>query len=401
MANATSTVTASATQRSPSQADQRLLSIDNLRWVIIILVVVAHVAVTYSPLGGCYYKEHETLDTPSFLAFAFLEMHLQAFFMGLLFLIAGYFVPGAFGRKGPRRFVADRAVRLGLPTLVYALVLEPFIAVGLLDYLKQHGTTFPVAYAQYITTLQFVGGTGPLWFALALLVFCVAYALVRSALGWRWQVVKTEDAQVPAYRALLALGGLMALCSFLVRLVLPIGTDVLNMQLCFFPQYILLFGVGVLAYRGDWLRRVPRDLGLSCLRLAFTAGPFIWFLIMISGGAASRDFSAFFGGFRWQSAAYAAWESFFCVTVCVGLLVWFRENFNQQGRLAKFLADNSFAVYVLHAPLIVALTKAFHGLGVHPFVKFLLLCIISLPTCFLFAHLVARRIPGLNRLLYY
>ena len=37
--------------------------------------------------------------------------------MGLLFLIAGYFVPDSFDRKGPAKFLRDRMVQLGISTL--------------------------------------------------------------------------------------------------------------------------------------------------------------------------------------------------------------------------------------------------------------------------------------------
>jgi len=58
----------------------------------------------------------------------------QAYFMGLLFLIAGYFVPDSFDRKGPARFLRDRAVRLGIPTLIYMLFINPSIEYLLLAF---------------------------------------------------------------------------------------------------------------------------------------------------------------------------------------------------------------------------------------------------------------------------
>ena len=42
----------------------------------------------------------------------------QAYFMGLLFLISGYFSPQSLDRKGPARFVRDRLIRLGIPLVV-------------------------------------------------------------------------------------------------------------------------------------------------------------------------------------------------------------------------------------------------------------------------------------------
>lgn len=63
----------------PSPAPARWFYLDHLRAVLVILVVVLHAAVTYSGLGGWYYKEPAELLFPEFLGFAWLESHLQAF----------------------------------------------------------------------------------------------------------------------------------------------------------------------------------------------------------------------------------------------------------------------------------------------------------------------------------
>jgi len=49
----------------------------------------------------------------------------QAYFMGLLFLLSGYFTRGPYERKGPGKFLTDRLLRLGAPTLVYVLIISP------------------------------------------------------------------------------------------------------------------------------------------------------------------------------------------------------------------------------------------------------------------------------------
>jgi fucose 4-O-acetylase-like acetyltransferase len=50
--------------------------------------------------------------------------------MGVLFLISGYVSPGSLDRKGPRRFVTDRLIRLGIPLLVFFFVLNPIAVIG-------------------------------------------------------------------------------------------------------------------------------------------------------------------------------------------------------------------------------------------------------------------------------
>ncbi|HEY2401072.1 MAG TPA: acyltransferase family protein, partial [Steroidobacteraceae bacterium] len=103
----------------------RLYYIDNLRWTLVILVISMHAGDTYSPLGNWYFVDRTPLATPVLLLFAAWQMFLQAFFMGLLFFIAGLFVPPSFDRKGTVSFVRDRARRLGVPLLFYMFVLGP------------------------------------------------------------------------------------------------------------------------------------------------------------------------------------------------------------------------------------------------------------------------------------
>ena len=111
---------------STAVAGTRLAFIDNLRTLIIVLVIMVHLSITYGGEGGWYYKEGKA-DLISGLILTFHNATCQSFFMGCLFLISGYFTPGSFDRKGPRRFLIERVVRLGIPMLFYDLVIHPFL----------------------------------------------------------------------------------------------------------------------------------------------------------------------------------------------------------------------------------------------------------------------------------
>lgn len=71
-------------------------------------VVMHHLAVTYSAFGSWYYIEPPHLDTLSTVWFAFYLSFQQAYFLGLLFLLSGYFVAGSYDRKGFGRLVRGR-----------------------------------------------------------------------------------------------------------------------------------------------------------------------------------------------------------------------------------------------------------------------------------------------------
>lgn len=374
---------ASVVSPAPTTTPARLLFIDNLRWLMIVLVITMHAAVTYSNMGRWYYTEKAHLDLASLLFFATYQVWLQAFFMGFLFFIAGYFVPPAFERKGPARFLRDRAVRLGLPSLVYMLVIGPSNIYFLLGA-RHRGRSYA----------SFLGESGPLWFCLALLIFCLIYAGVRvivrrpvSGSGW-----------LPANRHVVLFILTIAAATFLVRIVQPIGTAVWNMQLCFFSQYVLLFIAGLHAYRHGWLLRIPRSFGMRWLALSVGGGAVAWLVILVLATRMHWQTSSFDGGARWQSAVLSTWESFFCVGVCLGLMVLFREHFNTQGRLVQFLSANAFAVYVFHPPVVIAASLALRGFHAPPVSKFAIVSVIAVLVTFPVAAAL-RQVRLLKRIL--
>ncbi|HWR39565.1 MAG TPA: acyltransferase family protein [Patescibacteria group bacterium] len=371
--------------------------IDYLRLGLIVLVVMQHLSVTYSGIGSWYYLERGALSLPETTCFLLFNSFNQAYFMGLLFLVAGYFVPGAYDKKGFWRFNRDRLFRLGVPALFYMLAIHPLIVYGMGVAEVRPRVEFLPYYTDYISHGQFLSGSGPLWFAVALLFFCFVYSLLRLAGG---KVAKSMQAELPTTGRILAVWLLIALVAFSIRLVQPIGTSIFNMQLCFFSEYVFLFAAGIAAQRRRWFTLLRYEYGVKWLKAVLLIGMPCWFFIMIAGGVITTQagFEALCGGWHWQAAAYALLESFIGVGMSIGLLAVFREKCNQKNKSWLLLADNSFAVYMFHAPIIVALAISLRGLAWLLLLKFLLLSIISLPICFAATHFIFRRLPLVKKM---
>ena len=380
-----------------SAVKTRFEFVDNLRWVMIVLVVSMHAAVTYSHVGSWYFMEDPKPELPTFLAFATYQVFLQAFFMGLLFLIAGYFVPRAYDQKGFWKFLRDRAIRLGIPSVLFMLFIQPVTVYWLLrDFADHSRPALGRAYWPYLSSGRVLSGSGPMWFTVALLVFSLVYGIVR--LLRPKAPAGDSESPLPGHAQVVGLAILIALSTFLVRIVQPMGTSVLNMQLCFFSQYIFLFAVGIYAGRRNWLVRIPYAFGMRWLRLALVVGSLVWALLGFAIMSTHSD-AKLSGGISWQSAALCFWESFFCVGVCLGLIVLFREKFNRQGRIARWLSDNCFAVYFFHTPLLIAVTLVLRDLVAPKPIKFLMATILGVAVSYLASSLVFRRIPILRRVL--
>ncbi len=377
----------------------RLPWIDHLRTAVIVLVVNMHACVTYSHVGDWYMMADPEPTMAAKVPFIVWQGMLQSFFMGLLFFVSAYFAAGSLARRGPGGFARERLVRLGLPALFYMLAIHPFILLVLNPWNYSFGP--PAAfYAHYVTSGRFLGSSGPLWFAVALLLFCLALAAWRSARGpdANVRITNIGGGRQPSGKLLLVSALALGLGTFAVRLVQPIGTNVMNLQLCFFVQYIAWFIAGLHAARHGWL--VPLAASPQARTagwLALVGGP-LAMLGLLAFGAKNATVETFFGGMHWQAFGLALWEQFTGLGLALGALALFSQRFDTDSRGLRWLADRSFAVYVLHAPVLVALAMLFRALPYHLYGLVALLTVTGLVTSYVLADL-ACRIPGLRSIL--
>lgn len=371
----------------------RLAWIDQLRTLAIVLVVNMHACVTYSHVGSWYVSDGPDPEPVKKLLFLIWQGHLQAFFMGILFLLAGYFAHRSLERRGTAPFLRERLLRLGLPALVYMVALHPLIRYVINPNRDEF---IPHAYFWYLVDFRFLSGSGPMWFALALLIFCAVLA------AWRRLVPPAAPAgrptgAVPRSGAVAAWAGVLVLSTFLIRTVQPIGTSVLNMQLCYFPQYVMAFAAGVAAARNDWLQalarsRLARRAGWTALFL----GPVALVGVLVAGGILKgADLQAFAGGWRLQSLGLSAWEQLAGFGLGLGALAFCSGKLARVTPLSEWLSRRSFGVYFLHAPVLVLFTVILRPWGIDPFFKVSILTAAGLAVSFALSE-VASRIPGLR-----
>lgn len=375
----------------------RLAFVDNLRILLVILVILQHLAITYGGEGVWHYYEGRA-DTITAIVLTLFIAFNQAFFMGFFFLIAAYFVPRSLERKGCTQFLRDRLLRLGVPLVLQLLVVAPLLSYGLGITIWGFDGSFWTYIGDYWKKYELLD-VGPLWFVEALLMFSVAYAL------W-WWLAKPSAAEVGTGNAapgdgVIAVSALvLGLITFVVRIWLPVGWSFapLGFQFPHFPQYISLFIVGTIAYRRGWLPSICEDTARGVLWrrvVAFLIA--IAPVLFVAGGALQGSTAAFRGGLHWQALTYALWEQFLCVGLVISLLVTFRRRFDRQGRLARAMSGSAYAVYICHAAILVTVSIGLRNIEVYPLLKFVLASLVSLPICFVVGRLVtglpiARRI---------
>jgi surface polysaccharide O-acyltransferase-like enzyme len=383
------------TNEKPKKA--RMFFVDNLRILLIVLLILHHLIITYGHSGMWYYLEGRPDDLTNLIATLFTAVN-QAFFLAFFFMISGYFTPGSYDRKGAGPFLKDRLLRLGIPLLIYIILIDPLIQYIVAVNVR----SFPGSFWQFLT--RYFGnyrglGTGPLWFIESLLIFAVFYVLWRL-LAKAAATPPQRDGTPPSNLAVAVFALLLGVITFIVRIWRPVGWEfeLLRLQFPYFPQYIALFVVGIIAYRGNWFLGISKGTGRLWLGIAAFCILVLLPLVFVLGGALEGNVDPFLGGVSWQSLALSVWEQFVCVGMVIGLLVWFRERLNSQRALAKAMSASAYTVYLIHAPVLVLLALALRGISLHALLKFVLVAPLAIALCFLIANYL-RQLPLARRIL--
>ena len=308
------------------------------------------------------------------------------FLMGLFFLIAGLLTPGALERKGTRRFVHDRLLRLGIPFAVFTLLLWPLLMYAVREPFRHEGSLW-----YWFVHEEPILDNGPLWFVGVLLIYSLGYA------GWR--AVRPGAPVTPGAlsgRTLVALGAAIALSSFVIRLRFAADTgQVVNLHLWEWPQCLGLFALGVASGRRGWLDPVPDGLRRRCGVVALAATSAIPALIFTSSPL-GIDEDAYMGGLGWPSLATCLAEGALAVAGCVWVIGFARRRLTTPVR--TWPARSAYAAFVIQGPVLLGLAVGLRAAPLPGDLKALLVASGGVAGSFLAAHPLVTRTP-LGRIL--
>lgn len=372
----------------------RLIYLDRFRIGLTMLVVLHHVAMAYGAGGlGFYYVDlPETFISRNLLVFV---LGNQAWFMGAFFLIAGYFTPRSFDRKGTSAFVRSRAVRLGIPLIFYCLVLNPLAMTGWFHVSEELG---PISWEtfEYWDHVRM----GPTWFLALLLSFNLVYA-GRRAVGIR-RVPDSVGSKVPGPALIALFAASLAVVEYVLRMQVAVGESWGGFpSLAYLVQYIAFFFLGVVAARKDWVRTLPTSTGVGGIGAAIVA-TVVLFPLAFSGQWFSLELSEAvslaMGDGNWQSAVYAAWDATLAVGLTLGIIVSLRAMRSREHAFERLLTRSSYGTYIVHIPIVVYVAVLISDVGLSHTSRLILAAVVAVPASFALASVV-RKLPGVSRVL--
>ena len=342
---------------------EQVVAIGYLRAFVTLLVLAHHAVLAYHPYAPppaaslavlpAWWQIFPVVDPQRWPGIDLFVIWNDAFFMSLMFLLSGLFVWRSLERKGPRQFLRDRVLRLGLPFAVGALLLGP-----LAYYPAYLATTTSPSLAGFWQQWMSVGNwaSGPVWFLWLLLAFDAAAAGL-FVIAPRWPSAFGRLLSGAARRPVVFFGAVLALSA-----------------IAYIP---LTFAV----YAGSWSNWGPFALQTSRLFHYFA-----YFLIGaavghfgFSQGLLARDSNLARRWWLWVVAAVVIFALFVVATIaalmargdaplwtligsitfvldcaatsfaCLAVFARFAQRSN---RVFDSLRDNAFGIYLIHYAIV-------------------------------------------------
>ena len=338
--------------------------LDNIRWTVIILVLVFHVVSIFSSCGAVM-----SINAPGIPALDTIGYLIYPWFMCLLFVVSGICARISLEKRNGRAFVRDRARRLLLPFLSYIVFIGPLDS-GL--SIRVNG--IPEAFASLpewvVFCIRAVQGMGPSWFLLQLFVLSACLAGIRKA---------------DKKGRLSALGEKCTL-PILLLLYFPVlaSAQILYIAYTFrVGLYLLLFLMGYYVFSHE---KIMRQLQKYCLPLLGTG---------LAAGAAQTVFS---WGIPYQMTVNNPVVMLYTWLMLLGLLGAAGRWFNFRSRFTSYMSSHSFGIYYFHYVPMIYTTWFLTDRFTLPYLwNYILVFLFSLSAALLLG-MGFGRIPVLNSL---
>ena len=308
---------------------------------------------------------------------------IHLFRMSLFFLLSGYFGALLVGRKGVKKFLWNRTLRVAIPMVVFfpfllaAMSLVIIMALSM-DYEKRGLMGLIVEAieagkdAPADSTNQSTLGWMHLWFLYYLMLFSLAAAACR-----RWWHVRFD--WLFGNRLLLALAPLVLAPSVaLVGVPLPAAES--------FLPLLWPFGFYGLFYWAGW-QLFGREAALAKLQ------PYVWWIV--SGSLAlfvpyyllMPELNIEVAIRRatslppWTLAIESVLTAYLSVMLTVAALLLGQRYLSSHSPTMRFIADSSYWVYLVHLPIVLLLQTWMVPLEWNVWFKFAITTLATVIAC--------------------
>jgi surface polysaccharide O-acyltransferase-like enzyme len=379
--------------------------IDNLRSFLTLLVVAHHSSLAYTTFAKFDKTNYMSstapvVDNSRWIVMDIIEGFNDIFFMSLMFLISGLYFYRSIAKKGKRKFLSDRVLRLGLPFAIVVTLIMP-LAYYPSFYLAEQRTSFAAFIHDFIFHQHWPAG--PAWFIWVLLAFNLLAAIIPLHYFTASHTALMKLTQKPF--GFLSLFFVLAAIAY-TPLSLTVGQFTWTaigpfaFQLNRILLYFLFFLFGCCIGAPDWEGQFftgTKMLNQSAARW-LVLSMVCFFIFGFYAGLAQdlvktsrmdRDIADFIFSLLFVSS---------CIASSLAFIAFFRKRIYASGKWWKSLSANAYGIYLVHYIFVTWIQFALLSLPVPVVVKFAVVFLGALLLSFLFIQQL-RKIVWINRLI--
>lgn len=337
--------------------------IDNLRWLILLVLIPYHAAMAWNSWGEPAYIYFESDRFISGVIVFF-----SPFFMPLLFLLAGISTSYALKKRTAGEYLCERAKRLLVPLAFGTLVLMPVMCWLGDKFNYSYDGSFFEHYSIFFTRFTDLTGAdggfsfGQFWFCLYL--FVISAVTVGPLTLLKNKLKKTSKAM--PFVVVVSLG-----------LPLSILSEILSVSGKSFAEYTYLFLLGYFVFSDD--------------RTTDSAEKYRYLTLAV--GLAASLLNVYF--FLWCShepdylnTAVRYVSEWFMLLALIGVA---KRRLNFKGKVSDYMAKRSFLFYIWHFIWVVVIQYLLYEMvGNNTFVLFMGSVILPYSVTFICSEICAR-----------
>lgn len=341
--------------------------IDNLRWIILLILIPYHTAQAWNVWGEPNYIFFEGNRLISSIIVFF-----SPYFMPLLFVLAGISTKFALQKRTSKEYLIERGKRLFIPFLFGTTVFMPVMSyIGdkfNCSYNRGFLQHYTVFFTRYTDLTGADGGfsVGQFWFLLYLLIISIFSIVVLTLLK---KVTFKLDKIIPFWLV------------WVWGLPLPLLSEWLSIGGKSLAEYTYLFMIGYFVFSDD---KIVSKAAKNC-----------WLLFTI--GIAASILNVYI--FIWTDKKYILLNTITKYisewVMIIALIALAKRYLNFNGEVSNYMRKRSFLFYIWHFIWIVLFQYLLYGIiGNHTFILFIGTILLSYFMTFLCCE-INIRIPFL------
>jgi len=377
-------------------AKSRNPSLDRARTFLTLVVLLHHAVIPYTYFGHT--------DPKSFFGFDMIVLATDSFFMAMFFFLSGLFAWSGIARKGPRGYLADRLLRLGLPFAVCAFTVIPLAYYAI--SLRQHPEIgFPAFWWNMVTKGPWP--SGPIWFLWVLFAFdlvaCLLYRLSPHLLDPINRLSLHGRRRPAVFFAVM----LAVTAAFYVPGLVHYGHSswfefgpfsVQHGRVMLYASYFFFgAGIGVANIDRGLLAADGRMSKVSWDWMVLAIVPYclLWGLIFIKRQILGNPSPLP----DWYEALYAVCFAIFSVAIMFLILAWFlRFRHAGSARLLDPMQSDAYGMFLVHYPIALWLAYWLYDYDLHAILKASIVFVLTVAFSWGITRAL-RQIPGASKVL--